>query len=44
MKEGRGDRLADDPQLFSGLFWTGEEGVALGLVDAIGSPGYVALV
>jgi len=42
VKEGRGDRLADDPQLFSGLFWTGEEGVALGLVDAIGSPGYVA--
>jgi protease-4 len=42
VKEGRGDRLADDPQLFSGLFWTGDEGVALGLVDAIGSPGYVA--
>jgi protease-4 len=42
VKEGRGDRLTDDPQLFSGLFWTGEEGVALGLVDAIGSPGYVA--
>jgi protease-4 len=42
VKEGRGDRLADDPQLFSGLFWTGDESVALGLVDAIGSPGYVA--
>jgi len=42
VKEGRGDRLADDPQLYSGLFWTGEEGVGLGLVDAIGSPGYVA--
>jgi protease-4 len=42
VKEGRGDRLSDDPQLFSGLFWTGEEGLGLGLVDAIGSPGYVA--
>ena len=42
VKEGRGDRLADDPKLFSGLFWTGDESVALGLVDAIGSPGYVA--
>jgi protease-4 len=42
VKEGRGDRLADDPQLFSGLFWTGDESVALGLVDAIGSSGYVA--
>ena len=42
VKEGRGDRLAADPRLFSGLFWTGEESLALGLVDAIGSAGYVA--
>ena len=42
VKEGRGDRLSDDPQLFSGLFWTGDESVKLGLVDALASSGYVA--
>ncbi len=42
VKAGRGDRLADDPQLFSGLFWNGEEGVKLGLVDGLGSSSYVA--
>jgi protease-4 len=42
VKEGRGDRLKDSPQLFSGLFWNGEEGVQLGLVDGLGSSSYVA--
>jgi protease-4 len=42
VKRGRGDRLKDDAKLFSGRVWTGEEGVALGLVDALGSSGYVA--
>jgi protease-4 len=42
VKEGRGDRLADDPNIFSGLFWTGEASVALGLVDGLGSSSYVA--
>jgi len=42
VREGRGERLADDPRLFSGLIWTGEEGVELGLIDALGSSGYVA--
>jgi len=43
VKEGRGERLSnDDPGLFSGLFWTGEESLDRGLVDAIGSAGYVA--
>ncbi len=43
VKAGRGDRLkGDDAQLFSGLFWSGEEGIALGLADALGSAGYVA--
>ena len=37
VKARRGARLADDPQLFSGLFWTGQRGCELGLVDAIGS-------
>lgn len=42
VKEGRGDRLKDDPDLFSGLFWSGERAVALGLADGVGSTDYVA--
>jgi protease-4 len=42
VKEGRGNRLKDDPQLFTGLVWTGEQGIALGLVDKIGSTSQVA--
>ncbi|MFK8028460.1 MAG: signal peptide peptidase SppA [Gammaproteobacteria bacterium] len=42
VKEGRGDRLANDPQLFTGLFWTGTKAMELGLVDGLGSAGYVA--
>lgn len=36
VKERRGARLADNPDLFSGLFWTGTAGRELGLVDGIG--------
>ncbi|WP_309083611.1 S49 family peptidase [Chelativorans sp.] len=36
VKARRGARLANDEELFTGLFWTGERGRALGLVDAIG--------
>lgn len=44
VKQGRGDRLKDKehPELFSGLVWTGEQAVGLGLVDALGSSSYVA--
>ena len=42
VKQGRGDRLSDNPKLFSGLFWTGTKAVELGLVDGLGSAGYVA--
>lgn len=42
VKQGRGDRLADDGQLFSGLIWSGEQALALGLIDGLGSPGHVA--
>ena len=42
VKKGRGKKLADDPRIFTGLIWTGEEAVKLGLVDALGSAGYVA--
>lgn len=42
VKEGRGERLKDDPSIFTGLFWTGEQAVQLGLADGLGSAGYVA--
>ena len=42
VREGRGDRLAEDERLFTGLIWSGEEGVELGLVDEFGSSGEVA--
>ena len=42
VKRGRGDRLAADEQLFSGLVWTGTQSLDLGLVDALGSSSYVA--
>lgn len=37
VKARRGTVLADDPDLFSGLFWTGRKGLALGLVDRLGN-------
>ncbi|MBI1732071.1 MAG: S49 family peptidase [Gammaproteobacteria bacterium] len=40
--EGRGKRLKDDAAIFSGLVWTGEKSLELGLVDGLGSAGYVA--
>jgi protease-4 len=42
VKQGRGDRLKGGEELFSGLFWSGEQALALGLVDGLGSAGYVA--
>lgn len=42
VRTGRGDRLGNDPALFSGLVWTGEQARQKGLVDAIGSERYVA--
>ena len=42
VKQGRGERLKDNPDLFSGLMWTGEQSVGLGLVDALGNSRYVA--
>ncbi len=42
VKKGRGDRLADSDELFSGLVWTGEQSLELGLVDSLGSSSYVA--
>ena len=37
VKQGRGERLKDDPDLFSGLVWTGQKAVELGLADGYGS-------
>ena len=42
VKKGRGERLTDDEKVFSGLIWTGHQSIALGLVDELGSAGYVA--
>lgn len=36
VKTRRGAKLKDDPDLFTGLFWTGKKGLELGLVDALG--------
>ncbi len=42
VQQGRGERLKDRPEVFSGLMWTGEQGVELGLVDALSSVQQVA--
>ncbi len=42
VKAGRGEKLKDDPAIFSGFIWTGEQAVELGLVDELGSSSYVA--
>lgn len=42
VKSGRGKRLQDNPELFSGLFWNGEQAVSLGLADRLGSLDQIA--
>lgn len=42
VKQGRGQRLKDNPDIFSGLFWTGQQSVELGLADGFGSVESVA--
>jgi protease-4 len=42
VKKGRGDRLKETPEMFSGLFWTGQQAVELGLADELGSIDQVA--
>ncbi len=42
VKAGRGDRLKETPETFSGLFWTGQQAIDLGLADRIGSLDQVA--
>jgi protease-4 len=42
VKAGRGKRLKDTPELFSGLFWSGQQAVELGLADQLGNLDFVA--
>ena len=42
VKAGRGARLKETPEMFSGLFWTGQQAIDLGLADKFGTLEYVA--
>ena len=42
VKEGRGKRLKETPDMFSGLIWSGAKSVELGLADGFGGLDYVA--
>ncbi|MDT3735645.1 MAG: S49 family peptidase [Denitratisoma sp.] len=42
VRKGRGKRLKESPELFSGLMWTGAKSIELGLADELGSVEYVA--
>jgi protease-4 len=42
VRDGRGDRLKETPDVFSGLFWSGEQAIALGLADNFGTLDSVA--
>jgi protease IV len=42
VRQGRGKRLKETPELFSGLLWVGTRSVELGLADALGSVDFVA--
>ena len=42
VKAGRGQRLKETPETFSGLFWSGQQAIELGLADQLGSLDFVA--
>ena len=42
VKAGRGKRLKETPEMFSGLFWSGQQSIELGLADQLGNLDYVA--
>ncbi len=42
VRDGRGKRLKETPDMFSGLVWSGERAIEIGLADAIGSTDQVA--
>lgn len=42
VKKGRGQRLKETPETFSGLFWSGQQAIELGLADKLGNLDFVA--
>jgi protease-4 len=42
VKQGRGERLKNDPEIFTGRVWNGEQALQLGLVDGYGTVDSVA--
>jgi protease IV len=42
VKQNRGSRLKETPEMFSGLYWNGEQAVKMGLADRLGSLDFVA--
>jgi protease-4 len=42
VRQGRGKRLKESPDIFSGLIWSGAHGIEIGLADGLGSLDYVA--
>jgi protease-4 len=42
VRDGRGKRLKETPELFTGLFWSGQQAVDLGLADGLGNLDFVA--
>lgn len=42
VRDGRGERLKETPEMFSGLMWTGEKSLELGLIDGLATPRHVA--
>ncbi len=42
VRDGRGNRLHETPNIFSGLFWTGEQALNLGLLDGFGDAQFIA--
>ena len=42
VKAGRGKRLKETPEMFSGLFWSGQQAIEMGLADQLGSLDFVA--
>ena len=42
VRQGRGERLKETPDMFSGLFWSGQQAVDMGLADGLGTVDSVA--
>ena len=42
VKKGRGERLKETPETFTGLFWSGQQAIELGLVEQIYTQDFVA--